>query len=301
MSTSIQTPETPESRRTVDTLAMALFGVVRGLPAAERRVLLSAVDGRLHGVGGERARLALEVLRRCERETRQTVSKRRYERWRENHPERKSLPSSTYVANSLGGSWARAMDAAGVTPAVEHTTFRWHRQGPAPADKEVLGELRRCAQEQGPDFTFGEYRAWALAQRAADPGRPGLLISPSTFIIRFGSFAQARLAAGLGESGRHRGPRASHAEYSREACLTVLQAAARDTRGRMLSARACAGVQTSSRTLVVVGFGVRFLSGRSPVTGLALGPQHSRRPASSLPKRPRSTTAAKVNACLTST
>jgi hypothetical protein len=165
------------------------------------------------------------------------VSKRRYERWRENHPERKSLPSSTYVANSLGGSWARAMDAAGVAPAVEHATFRWHRQGPAPADREVLGELRRCAQERGPDFTFGEYRVWALAQRAADPGRRGLLISPSTFITRFGSFAQARLAAGLGESGRHRGPRASHAEYSREACLTVLQAAARDAHGRMLSAR----------------------------------------------------------------
>ena len=119
MSTSIQTPEAPESRRTVDALAMTLFVVVRGLPAAERRVLLSAIDGRLHGVGGERARLALEVLRRCERETQQTVSKRRYERWRENHPERMNLPSSTYVANSLGWSWARAMDATGVAPAVE--------------------------------------------------------------------------------------------------------------------------------------------------------------------------------------
>lgn len=118
---------------------MALFGVVRGLPAAERRVLLSAIDGRLHRVGGERARLALEVLRRCEKETQETVSKRRYERWREKHPERMSLPSSTYVANSLGGSWARAMDAAGITPAVEHSTFRWHRQGPTASDKEVLG------------------------------------------------------------------------------------------------------------------------------------------------------------------
>jgi hypothetical protein len=235
MSVSMRITQAPESRRTVDTLAMALFGVVRELPAAERRVLLSAIDGRLHGVGGERARLALEVLRRCEQETQQTVSKRRYERWREKHPERTSLPSSTYVVNSLGGSWARAMDAAGVTPAVEHSTFRWHRQGPTPSDKEVLGELRRCARELGVDFTFGAYREWALEQRAADPGRRGLLISPSTFIARFGSFAQARLAAGLGESGRHRGPRASHAEYSREACLTVLQAAARAARGRMLT------------------------------------------------------------------
>lgn len=55
--------EMPESRRTVDPLAMALFGVVRELPADERQVLLSAIDGRLHGVGSERARLALEVLR----------------------------------------------------------------------------------------------------------------------------------------------------------------------------------------------------------------------------------------------
>ncbi len=67
-------------------------------------MLLSAIDGRLHSVSGERARLALEVLRRCESETQETVSKRRYERWRESHPERASLPSSTYVSNSLGGS-----------------------------------------------------------------------------------------------------------------------------------------------------------------------------------------------------
>jgi len=228
----------PESRRTVDRLAMALFGVVRELPAAERRVLLSAIDGRQHGVGGVRAQLALEVLRRCERETGETVSKRRYERWREAHPEREHLPSSTYVVNSLGGSWARAMDAAGVRPAVEHVTFRWHRQGPAPSDQEVLGELCRCAQALGVDFSFGEYRAWALAQRTGNSARRGLLISPSSFIARFGSFAQARLAAGLGESGRHRGPRGRHGEYTREACIAVLRSAAREAPDGPLPARA---------------------------------------------------------------
>jgi hypothetical protein len=238
MSTVTQTARVPESRRTVDALAMALFGVVRELPAAERRVLLSAIDGRLHGVRGERARLALEVLRRCEREIGQTVSKRRYERWREAHSEREMLPSSTYVANSLGGTWARAMDAAGVAPAVEHATLRWHRQGPVPTDEEVLEELRRCARELRIDFAFGEYRAWALVQRAENPGRYGLLIHPASFIRRFGSFAQARIAAGLGESRRHRGPRANHAEYTPEACIAFVQAAARETRTkRMLGAR----------------------------------------------------------------
>ena len=93
---------------------------------------LARSTGRLHGVAGERARLALEVLRRCELETKETVSKRRYERWRESHPERAILPSSTYVANSLGGSWARAMDAAGVTPSVEHATFRSASPGTKP-------------------------------------------------------------------------------------------------------------------------------------------------------------------------
>ncbi|MGH2911742.1 MAG: hypothetical protein ACRDJ3_04625 [Solirubrobacteraceae bacterium] len=227
MDSPTQTKNAPESRRTVDPLAMALFSVVRDLPASERRVLLSVIDGRLHSVIGERSRLALEVLRRCESETQETVSKRRYERWRESHPERASLPSSTYVSNSLGGSWARAMDAAGVTPSVEHSTFRWHRHGPAPSDEEVLVELRRCAQELRVDFTFGEYRAWALEQRAEDPSRRGLLISPSTFITRFESFSQARLAAGLPEPRRYRGPRGNHREYTHEACITVLQAVAR--------------------------------------------------------------------------
>ena len=197
-------------------------------------MLLSAIDGRLHGVGSERARLALEVLRRCEREIGQTVSKRRYERWREAHLECTTLPSSTYVANSLGGSWARAMDAAGVTPAVEHTTLRWHRQGPAPSDEQVLDELRSCARELRVDFAFGEYRAWALQQRQKNPSRLGLLIHPTSFIRRFGSFAQARIAAGLGESDRHRGPRGSHAEYTAEACTAFLRAAAREARTRML-------------------------------------------------------------------
>lgn len=234
MGSTTQTTGVPESRRTIDALAMALFGVVRELPASERRVLLSAIDGRLHGVGGERARLALEVLRRCEREIGQSVSKRRYERWREAHPERKMLPSSTYVANSLGGSWARAMDTAGVTPAVEHTTLRWHRQGPAPTDEEILEELRCCARELRVDFAFGEYRAWALERRAENPSRRGLLIHPLSFIRHFGSFAQARIAAGLGESGRHRGPRGSHAEYTSEACIAFLRAAAREAHTRML-------------------------------------------------------------------
>jgi hypothetical protein len=63
MTTESSILEMPESRRTVDPLAMALFGVVRELPANERRVLLSALDGRLHGVRSERAWLALEVLR----------------------------------------------------------------------------------------------------------------------------------------------------------------------------------------------------------------------------------------------
>jgi hypothetical protein len=238
MSTEMQSAGGPESRRTVDPLAMALFGVARELPAADRRVLLSAIDGRLHGVAGERARVALEVLRRCERETQETVSKRRYERWRDAHPERGSLPSSTYVANSLGGSWARAMDAAGVAPSIEHAAFRWHRQGPSPSDQEVLDELGRCAQEMRVDFTFGEYREWALAQRASDPDRRGLLISPSTFIARFGSFTQARVAAGLGESGRHRGPRGNRTEYTPEACIAMVRAAARDARTTLLSANA---------------------------------------------------------------
>lgn len=245
MDSLAQTKTAPESRRTVDPLAMALFDIVRDLPASERRVLLSAIDGRLHSVAGERARLALEVLRRCELETKQTVSKRRYERWRECHPERAILPSSTYVANSLGGSWAKAMDAAGVTPSVEHATFRWHRQGPSPSDEEVLAELRCCAQELRVDFTFGEYRAWALQQRARDPKRRGLLVSPTTFINRFESFAQARLAAGLPESRRHRGPRGNRGEYTREACITVLQAAARATESKPLTVSAYTRWRTS--------------------------------------------------------
>jgi hypothetical protein len=213
---------------------MALFGVIRTLPASERRVLLSAVDGRLNGVAGERARLALEVLRRCEQEIGQSASKRRYEQWRERHPER---GSSTYVANSFGGSWAQAMDAAGIRPAVKHATYRWHAQGPPPSNQDVLAELRRCGHELGTDFRFRDYRLWALRERKLHPERRGLLISPSTFIDRFGSFSQARQEAGLPDSPHHRGPRGRHVNYTPEVCVAVLQAAARELHGRLLTSQ----------------------------------------------------------------
>ena len=109
----------------------------------------------------------------------------------------------------------------------------------------MLAELRRCAQELRVDFTFGEYRAWALQQRARDPKRRGLLVSPTTFINRFESFAQARLAAGLPESRRHRGPRGNRGEYTREACITVLQAAARATESKPLTVSAYTRWRTS--------------------------------------------------------
>jgi hypothetical protein len=302
MDSPTQTKNAPESRRTVDPLAMVLFGVVRDLPASERRVLLSAIDGRLHSVSGERARLALEVLRRCESETHKTVSKRRYERWRESHPERASLPSSTYVSNSLGGSWARAMDAAGVTPSVEHSTFRWHRQGSAPSDEEVLVELRRCAQELHVDFTFGEYRAWALEQRTEDPSRRGLLISPSTFITRFESFSQARLAAGLPEPRRYRGPRGNHREYTHEACITVLQAAARVTQIKPMTVRAYTRWRDSQLA------DARRQGVWRPIPewkivriGSTRGPRHLWQPGSCQRRLPPSTTVGKGSVCLTST
>ncbi|MGA7054827.1 MAG: hypothetical protein WBZ37_26870 [Mycobacterium sp.] len=59
----------------VDPLAMVLFGVVRDLPADERRALLGMIDGQLRGMCGESAHLAEQVVRQGGESQRRTASK----------------------------------------------------------------------------------------------------------------------------------------------------------------------------------------------------------------------------------
>ena len=201
----------------VDPLAMALFGVVRKLPAGERRTLLGVIDGQLRGMCGERAHPLGEVGDHDRDSQRQTASTCRVEPRPKRCPKRRSPPS---------GAASTDMQACGLP----HTSV-------ALSDDEVLEEMRRCARDLGDDFFHYEaYRSWALAQQVTNPDRTTLPIDAGDFIGRFGSYPRARIAAGL-----ERVPRRvveDDVEGSFVACVSAIQAAADEIgRTRILSTR----------------------------------------------------------------
>lgn len=222
----------------VDPLAMALFGVVRDLPADERRALLSVIDSHLRGMCGESAHLAEQVVRQDGESQRRTTSKCRDKPRPKRRPKR-AVPSSstTHVANS-GGSRVRAMGTSpsGAASVGAQTRGGFPRQRPVPSDDEILEELRRCAREMDVEFGYDEYRMWALAQQVTNPDRPALLIDVRDLIGRFGSYPRARIAAGLEQVPRRLVEEDDEGSFV--ACVSAVQAAACEIgRTRVLSAR----------------------------------------------------------------
>jgi hypothetical protein len=79
------------------------------------------------------------------------------------------------------------------------------------SDEEILDGLRQCTEEVGQPLRFGVYREWARERemRAGD-SEPVLPLSPTSFLSRFGSFANALARAGL--DCQVRGPRGPHVD-----------------------------------------------------------------------------------------
>ena len=150
-------------------------------------------------------------------------SKRRYEDWRVGHSD-KAIPSATFVSNTFG-SWAKAMDALGLKPTADIVGYRLRAMGPGPTDDEVIADLRRCGRElKKKRLLFRQYRDWARRQERLGKAANTLLISPNTFIARFGSFAAALRLAGL-ETALN-GPRTRSTENTPERLIGLLRACA---------------------------------------------------------------------------
>jgi hypothetical protein len=216
----------------VDPLAMSLFGVVRDLPADERRALLIMIDGRLHGVRGERAHSTEQTISRGGGSQRRTASKRRDKPGLKGRP-----PSMRYAANGPDRSSVRAAGTSTSSTASrgKPTTGNLPHTWQVPSDDEILEEMRRCAHDLGPEFGYDEYRMWALAQQVANPDRPATLIDASDLIGRFGSYPRARIAAGLERVPRRLVEKDDGGSFV--ACVSAVQAAAGDIgRTRILSA-----------------------------------------------------------------
>lgn len=227
-------PDSRRNRRGVDPLAFRIFELLRPLCDEDKRCVLAALDAASSPtpVAPERLTFLEASLERFLSETGGTPSKRRYERWRLDGSH-EDVPSATFIANTFG-SWAKAMDALGHKPTSDHLGYRLRTLGPGPSDQQVIADLRRCGRELGKTrLLFREYRAWAKAQEVTGRGANTLLVSPNTFIGRFGSFAAALRLAGL-EPARG-GPRTRSSQNTPERLVDSLRRGSEDAGGGRIS------------------------------------------------------------------
>ncbi len=162
----------------------------------------------------ERVTVARHAVERFLADTGGPVSKRRDEAWRAAREDRPTIPSGTFVSNTFG-SWAKAMDALGLKVTPDHLGFRLRTVGSAPGGSQVITDLRRCGAELGKSrLLFREYREWARNQERSGRAANTLLISPNSFLSRFGSFTAALRLAGLDSALN--GPRTCSTENTRE-------------------------------------------------------------------------------------
>jgi hypothetical protein len=238
----VPTPGDPErdprrNRRGTDPLALGLFRLLSPLTDDDKRCVLQSLEaiGPHHPVSPERLGIVTAAVERYQSETGRSLSKRSYEHWRREAENTSSLPSATFIANTFG-SWAKATDALGFEPHPRHLGFRLRAQGAKPTDEMVVEDLRRCAQDLGVyQLRFRQYRKWALEQERAGRALNTLLISPNTFLKRFGGFASALRQAGLEPVDI--GPRTRVTENTEARMLSAVREASKRLGGRRITLR----------------------------------------------------------------
>ena len=213
------------SSRQTDPLARQIFDVLKVETAEDRKLFLRTLEARSKGASTERMAIVRSAIERYEAEACRPLSKRQYERWRIAAGD-SSIPSATFVATSFGGTWSKAMSGLGREPALEHSAYRLRALGKAPSDEEALAAIAQSAAETGAEpFRFHDYRNWAIAKQRSLPENKLLLLSPGSFIQRFGSFGRACALAGV-PLPNQRGPRGSRETSSDEAMIDALLVAA---------------------------------------------------------------------------
>lgn len=218
------------SGRQTDPLARQIFNVLESESTEDKKLFLQAMEAHAGGASTERMAIVRSAIERYEAETLRTLSKRQYESWRVATDD-PSIPSATFIASTFGGSWSKAMSGLGREPAMEHAAYRLRALGRAPTNDEALAAIAQSAAETGAEpFRFHDYRSWAVAKQRSLPENKILLISPSSFIQRFGSFGRACALAGVSLPNQ-RGPRGSRDASSEEAIVNALLWAASECSG----------------------------------------------------------------------
>ena len=207
-------------------MARVLFDVLRDRSEADRRFVYRALAARLGSgpTNPERVQNALNALRVAMDDLGKPPSRRSYDEWRAGQPDPKSWPSSTAIRNSFGNSWAKAMDALGVSPAPDVLARRLlDRHGYS--REEVIQAIQSCIRDTAPrHLPWDDYRAWA-GEELKQGTKRRLPLSAAVIRKHFGSWGEALKAAGLdtpyaraSSPARRRGPESAYREGAFATC-----------------------------------------------------------------------------------
>jgi hypothetical protein len=168
------------AERPAHPLARELWKLLRNRSEADRRLVYEALQRRL-GIGEMTAKReqAAEALRRfvsAQREARTQAdppswalgepSRRRYEKFRSESPDRAEWPSVQFIRNAFSGSFSAGLEAIGEQPAVDVLSRRLTACGKHYTREEVLDVLRAWIEhvdrEQGPNAALmqPDYLRW---------------------------------------------------------------------------------------------------------------------------------------------
>jgi hypothetical protein len=185
--------------RVTSYVVLWLWSVLRYRSEADRWHVLLACWAGLVDTASPRVAAHLQVAMRFRDDTGGQVvpSRRPYNRWRDQQPDRDELPSASALARTFGG-WPAVAEAVGMNVAPDVLARRVTQNGRRLSKTELVTVLRLWRQSNPPELTYRRYRVWAQAANH-DPGRPvaWVPVSRGIFIQHFGGWADALHAAGL--------------------------------------------------------------------------------------------------------
>jgi hypothetical protein len=165
-----------------------LWSVLRYRNEADRWHVLLACWAGLVDAASPRVAAHLQVAMRFRDGTGGQVvpSRRPYNRWRDQQPDRDELPSASALARTFGG-WPAVAEAVGMNVAPDVLARRVTQSGRRLGKSELVCVLKLWRQSNPPELTYRRYRVWAHAANH-DPNRPvpWVPVSRGVFIQHFG-------------------------------------------------------------------------------------------------------------------
>lgn len=224
-----------ESVRTSDPLARALFAQLRNRSVHERRYVLEALTAASNGavITSPRMRLMKLSLAQYQEETGKIPAKVAYEKWRKSKNDPGLCPVNRIIRQF--STWSRALNDLEIKPMPDPPALRVLSRGQLISDSEVLQALRDCASELHTDnFTIAQYESWAKEAllKGENRGRK-IPISKSIATRRYGTFRQAKIAAGLDPNS----PYHATSHYTDIELLETLVKARNEIEGRLSTAK----------------------------------------------------------------